>query len=155
MIKICISVTSHALDPTPDPCHKLSHLLGPPSSVTYFMDGPLGRNYLLNNKACLTWTLLLDHTLSNLTHSDLNLPNGTLSCLTLLYLAWIRIASPRCDMAWFDLTWPVISTEWSLFFAALCADGVVLRLQWNGRRLPHVETLALAHLCSKAVHLRR
>ena len=27
MIKICISVTSHALDPLP--CHKLSHLLGP------------------------------------------------------------------------------------------------------------------------------
>src|SRR6218665_1503166 len=42
MIKICISVTSHALDPPP-PCHKLSHLLGSPpsSSVTYFMDGPL------------------------------------------------------------------------------------------------------------------
>ena len=42
MIKICISVTSHALDP-PSPCHKLSHLLGPPppSSVTYFMDGPI------------------------------------------------------------------------------------------------------------------
>jgi len=40
MIKICINVTSHALDPPP--CHKLSHLLGPPppSSVTYFMDGP-------------------------------------------------------------------------------------------------------------------
>ena len=29
---------------TPSPCHKLSHLLGPPppSSMTYFMDGPLG-----------------------------------------------------------------------------------------------------------------
>ena len=30
---------------TPLPCHKLSYLLGPPplpSSVTYFMDGPLG-----------------------------------------------------------------------------------------------------------------
>ena len=42
MIKICISVTSHALDP-PSPCHKLSHLLGPlPSSIVmYFMDGPL------------------------------------------------------------------------------------------------------------------
>ena len=26
---------------TPSPCHKLSHLLGPPPpSVTYFMDGP-------------------------------------------------------------------------------------------------------------------
>src|SRR6218665_565394 len=37
-----ISVTSHALD-LPLLCHKLSHLLGlpPPSSVTYFMDGPL------------------------------------------------------------------------------------------------------------------
>src|SRR6218665_2989114 len=35
------SVTSHALGP-PSLCHKLSHLLGPPppSSVTYFMDGP-------------------------------------------------------------------------------------------------------------------
>ena len=32
-------MTSHALDPL-SPCHKLSHLLGPPSSVTYFMDGP-------------------------------------------------------------------------------------------------------------------
>ena len=41
MMKICISVTSNALYPLP--CHKLSHLLGPPppSSVTYFMDGPL------------------------------------------------------------------------------------------------------------------
>ena len=41
-----ISVTSHALDPLP--CHKLSHLLGPPplSSVTYFMDGPLFINLL-------------------------------------------------------------------------------------------------------------
>src|SRR6218665_3529462 len=28
MIKKCISVTSHALYPSP--CHKLSHLLGPP-----------------------------------------------------------------------------------------------------------------------------
>src|SRR6218665_1750390 len=30
---------------TPSPCHKLSHLLGPPppSSVTYFMDGPKER----------------------------------------------------------------------------------------------------------------
>jgi len=29
---------------TPSPCHKLSHLLGPPpppSSVTYFLEGPL------------------------------------------------------------------------------------------------------------------
>src|SRR6218665_984299 len=36
-----INVTSYALYPFP--CHKLSHLLGPPapSSVTYFMDGPL------------------------------------------------------------------------------------------------------------------
>src|SRR6218665_3916965 len=31
MIKKCISVTSHALD-SPFPCHKLSHLLGPPPS---------------------------------------------------------------------------------------------------------------------------
>ena|SRR6218665_1221493 len=40
------SVTSHALGPLP--CHKLSHLLGypPPSSVTYFMDGPLTPPYL-------------------------------------------------------------------------------------------------------------
>jgi len=30
MIKICISVTSHALDPLAPLCHKLSHLLGPP-----------------------------------------------------------------------------------------------------------------------------
>src|SRR6218665_1739528 len=39
MIKICISVTSHALDPLP-----LSQTVTPtrtPSSVTYFMDGPL------------------------------------------------------------------------------------------------------------------
>ena len=45
MIKNCISVTSHAIDP-PTPCQKLSHLLGPPlpSSVTYFMDGPIGLN---------------------------------------------------------------------------------------------------------------
>ena len=41
MIKICISVTSHALDPlTPvTNCHTFSDPL-PPSSVTYFMDGP-------------------------------------------------------------------------------------------------------------------
>src|SRR6218665_3169745 len=40
MIKKSISVMSHALYPSL--CHKLSHLLGslPPSSVTYFMDGP-------------------------------------------------------------------------------------------------------------------
>ena len=32
---------SYALDPPP-PCHKLSHLLGPPPpSMTYFMDGPI------------------------------------------------------------------------------------------------------------------
>src|SRR6218665_228562 len=38
--KFFISVTSHALDPLP--CHKLSHLLGPPPScMTYFMDGPI------------------------------------------------------------------------------------------------------------------
>src|SRR6218665_2627769 len=40
MIKICISVTSHALDPSP-----LSQTVTPsrtpsPSSVAYFMDGP-------------------------------------------------------------------------------------------------------------------
>jgi len=35
--KKIISVTSHALYP---PCHKLSHLLGPPPPRTYFMDGP-------------------------------------------------------------------------------------------------------------------
>ena len=36
-----ISVTSQALEP-PSSCHKLSHFLRPPppSSVTYFMDGP-------------------------------------------------------------------------------------------------------------------
>src|SRR6218665_3034423 len=39
--KKIISATSHALY-SPPPCHKLSQLLGPPppSSVTYFMDGP-------------------------------------------------------------------------------------------------------------------
>ena len=43
MIKICISVTSHALDPPPPVtnCHTFSDPLAP-SSVTYFMDGPLG-----------------------------------------------------------------------------------------------------------------
>ena len=29
---------------TPSPCHKLSHLLGPPSSMTYFMDGPFSNS---------------------------------------------------------------------------------------------------------------
>src|SRR6218665_4030796 len=50
-IKKCISVTSHALYP-PSPCHKLSHLLGPPppSSVTYFMDGPCHVSYYLSSK---------------------------------------------------------------------------------------------------------
>src|SRR6218665_949388 len=28
---------------TPSPCYKLSHLFGPPSSVTYFMNGPQER----------------------------------------------------------------------------------------------------------------
>src|SRR6218665_2024362 len=34
----------------PSPCHKLSHLLGPPppSSVTYLMDGPISMHILLN-----------------------------------------------------------------------------------------------------------
>ena len=38
-----LSVTSHAFY-LPLPLHKPSHLLGPPppSSVTYFMDGPFG-----------------------------------------------------------------------------------------------------------------
>src|SRR6218665_1829217 len=49
MIKICISVTSHALVPPP-PCHKLSHLgPPPPSSVTYFMDGPGASLALVEN----------------------------------------------------------------------------------------------------------
>src|SRR6218665_2312397 len=41
MIKICISVTSHALDPLPPVtnCHTFSDPC--PSSVTFFMDGPL------------------------------------------------------------------------------------------------------------------
>src|SRR6218665_3749836 len=46
MIKICISVTSHALDPFPPsqtvtPCRTPS-----PWSVTYFMDGPQHSFYL-------------------------------------------------------------------------------------------------------------
>ena len=46
-------VTSHALG-TPSSCHKLSHLLGPspPSSVTYFMDGPKAK--MPNGLSC--WT---------------------------------------------------------------------------------------------------
>src|SRR6218665_1694847 len=49
MIKICISWASDPRD-APSPCHKLSHLLGPPpSSVTYFMDGP----YVVNLKVDL------------------------------------------------------------------------------------------------------
>src|SRR6218665_265760 len=37
----CLKRDDMLLDPSP--CHKLSHLLGPhpPSSVTYFMDGPM------------------------------------------------------------------------------------------------------------------
>ena len=48
-----ISVTSHAVDP-PSLCHKLSQLLGPPpSSVTYFMDGPIAKSaYTLQEHAC-------------------------------------------------------------------------------------------------------
>src|SRR6218665_3390470 len=50
------SVTSHDLD-SPSPCHKLSHLLRPPSfpsSMTYFMDGSKSRRlsflaFLLNH----------------------------------------------------------------------------------------------------------
>ena len=38
MIKICISVTSHALDPLP--LSQTVTLSRTPSSVTYFMDGP-------------------------------------------------------------------------------------------------------------------
>ena len=40
MIKMCISMTSHALDPPVTNCHTFSDPLHPPSSVTYFMDGP-------------------------------------------------------------------------------------------------------------------
>src|SRR6218665_1148850 len=38
----------------PDPCHKLSHLLGPhpPSSVTYFMDGPEGKDKATSQLLC-------------------------------------------------------------------------------------------------------
>ena len=44
----------------PDPCHKLSHLLGPhpPSSVTYFMDGPEVKDKATSQllcKACGQW----------------------------------------------------------------------------------------------------
>jgi len=39
MIKKIISVTSHALDPPVTNCHTFSDPL--PSSVTYFMDGPI------------------------------------------------------------------------------------------------------------------
>src|SRR6218665_3172840 len=51
MIKICISVTSHALYPLP-----LSQTVTPsqtpsPSSVTYFMDGPYTRLYLHATKS--------------------------------------------------------------------------------------------------------
>ena len=47
MIKICISVTSHALDPPPSVtnCHTFSDPL-PPSSVTYSMDGPFVQYHL-------------------------------------------------------------------------------------------------------------
>ena len=59
MIKIFISVT--ALDPSP--CHKLPHLLGPPSpsSVTYFMDGPKPQYAILYvRKKALKKGLLVD-----------------------------------------------------------------------------------------------
>jgi len=40
MIKICISVTSHALDPLPLSQTVIPSRTPSPSSVTYFMDGP-------------------------------------------------------------------------------------------------------------------
>jgi len=56
-----ISVTSHALDPSP--CHKLSHFLGPPptSSVTYFMDGPLMLS-VYSRRVVEDWNELEDET---------------------------------------------------------------------------------------------
>src|SRR6218665_700911 len=44
---------------TPSPCHKLSHLLGPPppSSVTYFIDGPIGLHRLHTSQLDLLLTL--------------------------------------------------------------------------------------------------
>ena len=36
---------------TLSPCHKLSHLLGPPPSVTYFMDGPEPMDSWILNEA--------------------------------------------------------------------------------------------------------
>ena len=42
---------THALD-SYSPCHKLLHLLGPlPSSVMYFMDGPLEIKYPINSNS--------------------------------------------------------------------------------------------------------
>jgi len=54
-----ISVTSHALDPSPR--HKLSHLLGPPqpSSVTYFMDGPISSDHTTLERLDLHYFTLL------------------------------------------------------------------------------------------------
>src|SRR6218665_688320 len=40
MINICISMTSHALDPLPRPQTVTPSRTPPPSSVTYSMDGP-------------------------------------------------------------------------------------------------------------------
>ena len=49
-VKICISVTSHDLDPSPR--HKLSHLLGPPPPLErdVLYGRPLLSNYTLDEK---------------------------------------------------------------------------------------------------------
>jgi len=57
-------VTSHALDSLP--CHKLSHLFGLlPSSVTYFMDGPLGAGSSLERSFGRHYSLVRSSTLKN------------------------------------------------------------------------------------------
>src|SRR6218665_1118876 len=81
MIKIGISVTSHALDPLP--CHKLSHLLGPPSNVTYFMNGPILAHPFLSTR--LSSTLSVSNSSLLLLLLLLLLPLLLLLLLLLLY----------------------------------------------------------------------
>jgi len=61
---------------TPFPCHKLSHLVGPPthSSVTYFMDGPKRKklNLLTNSRKILNYTMIDLPQASDIHHTDLN-----------------------------------------------------------------------------------
>ena len=78
MTKICIRVTSHALDPLP-----LSQTVTPsrtpsPSSATYFMDGPYAVMKEIQNELFLNTKCLAKYEVSiGVRHSAPNLDNSS------------------------------------------------------------------------------